>query len=158
MRFKRKERHSYNWTPAKEAAYLRKPQRVNKKLTASFPLISDQLIDAHQFISLEEEKERREASNIRIQIRSRNFHADMWRKARQLYFACDAPTRKIIKETWDRCIYPADPNYLIYVIEQNNGDAERRRLYYEVRNREVLEEINRKNQCEEEQLDLFKYE
>ena len=43
MKFRRQERYSYHWTPAKEAAYLRKPQRVQNKLDARYPLIADQL-------------------------------------------------------------------------------------------------------------------
>lgn len=43
MKFRRQERYSYHWTPAKEAAYLRKPQRVQNKLVSRYPLIADQL-------------------------------------------------------------------------------------------------------------------
>lgn len=116
MKFRRQERYSYHWTPAKEAAYLRKPQRVLNKLAERYPLIADQLTTPQS--SLEAEKQRREELSNKSEMNMRNFRANQWRKARKLYFSCDQNTREIIKQAWQNGVYPADPTYLIYVIEK----------------------------------------
>ncbi|EAQ2199525.1 hypothetical protein EX404_23690 [Salmonella enterica] len=43
MKFRRQERYSYHWTPAKEADYLRKPQRVQNKLASGIRLLPTSL-------------------------------------------------------------------------------------------------------------------
>ncbi|HED2435661.1 hypothetical protein ACTM43_22060 [Citrobacter freundii] len=153
MKFRRQERYSYHWTPAKEAAYLRKPQRVQNKLDSRYPLIADQLTTPQS--SLEEEKQRREELSIKSEKNMRNFRANQWRKARKLYFSCDHNTRTIIKKAWQDGVYPADPTYLIYVIEKNNGDYQRRCNFYAEQDRIRREETARIYNVRENQIDLF---
>lgn len=153
MRFKREPRYSYHWTAAKEAAYLRKPQREENKLAARYPLIADQLTTPQS--SLEAEKQRREALNIQSEMNMRTFRANQWRSARKLYFACDINTRKIIKKAWQSGVYPADPTYLIYVIEKNNGDYQRRCSFYAEQDKIRREETARIYNDRENQIALF---
>ncbi|EAV5730412.1 hypothetical protein NMA32_003632 [Salmonella enterica] len=154
MKFRRQERYSYHWTPAKEAAYLRKPQRVLNKLAERYPLIADQLTTSQS--SLESEKQRREELSNKSEMNMRNFRANQWRKARKLYFSCDQNTREIIKQAWQNGVYPADPTYLIYVIEKTNGDYQRRCNFYAEQDRIRREETARIYNARENQIDLFK--
>lgn len=153
MKFRRQERYSYQWTPAKEAAYLRKPQRVQNKLASRYPLIADQFTTA--LSSLEAEKQRREEMSIKSEINMRNFRANQWREARKLYFSCDANTRAKIKKAWQDGVYPADPTYLMYVIEKNNGDYQRRCDFHAEQDRILREETARIYNVRENQIDLF---
>ncbi|ELY2291466.1 hypothetical protein VET36_004546 [Salmonella enterica] len=154
MKFRRQERYSYHWTPAKEAAYLRKPQRVLNKLAERYPLIADQLTTPQS--SLEAEKQRREELSNKSEMNMRNFRANQWRKARKLYFSCDQNTREIIKQAWQNGVYPADPIYLIYVIEKNNGNYQRRCNFYAEQDRIRREETAKIYNARENQIDLFK--
>ncbi|TCD12268.1 hypothetical protein E0D81_21785 [Lelliottia amnigena] len=153
MKFRRQERYSYKWTPAKEAAYLRKPQRVQNELASRYPLIADQLTTPQS--SLETEKKRREELSIKSEMNMRDFRANQWRDARKLYFSCDQNTREIIKQAWQNGVYPADPTYLTYVIEKNNGDYQRRCNFYAERDRIRREETARIYNLRVNQIDIF---
>ena len=153
MKFRRQERYSYHWTPAKEAAYLRKPQRVQNKLAARYPLIADQITTPQS--TLEAEKQRREEMSIKSEMNMRKFRANQWREARKLYFLCDTHTREIIKKAWQDGVYPADPTYLIYVIEKHNGDYQRRCDFYAEQDRILREETARIYNVRANQIDLF---
>ncbi|EAT0258331.1 hypothetical protein EXO80_26050 [Salmonella enterica] len=85
----------------------------------------------------------------------RNFRANQWRKARKLYFSCDQNTCEIIKKAWQNGVYPPDPTYLIYVIEKNNGDYQRRCNFYAEQDKIRREETARIYNVRENQIDLF---
>jgi hypothetical protein len=107
MRFRRSPRPTpYEDTSRRRAAFLHK-QRLERE---ALPLFSD-MIKAHQH-SVDEEMSRRAAWWHKAEREQRKERADRWRAARVRLFAFDADQRRIIRDLWRTCPYPADPTYL----------------------------------------------
>lgn len=141
MRFERRPRMTgYTWTRRKEAAYLQRHVRVARRIERDVPLFAEQFAPQPE-TDVDAERARRERRAIDGEQTMRNLDARHWRKGRAAYFACPPELRLQIAEEWNRWRGPLHATYFIYVVEKHNGEAERRRLYYEERRRALVERI-----------------
>jgi hypothetical protein len=110
MRFKRYERYEFRDTSRKRAAFGRK-QRIERE---SMPLFADQ-IEADQ-ISADEEMVKRRERCIRQTLTDRQSRANDWRRARNRAGDYPEPIRRALLVYWQRCMWPADPTYLLSML------------------------------------------
>lgn len=104
MRFRRWHRpEPYGDTPRKRAAYLRK-QRLQRE---ALPLFADE-IAAGQY-SVDEEMARRTVWWDEAERHRRSQRAAWWRKGRARLFALPDRKRRLVRDIWRTCPYPADP-------------------------------------------------
>lgn len=99
----------------KAAAFRRKQQREAQAL----PLFSEQIREQQH--SWDTELERRQAQDDLTVGRMRSFEAQMWRKARAMYFALPLELRGPCKAEWEAWRGPHNPFNLIYVVQKHNG-------------------------------------
>jgi hypothetical protein len=145
MRFDRRPRlEGIEWTARKEAAFLSRHECVAKRLQRDIPLFADQ----HQpepatQSDVEAERERRQRAAYASGKTMRDLDAKHWRQGRAAYFACAPEMRAAIREKWRAWRGPANAGCFIYVVEQINGDAERRWQQHLQRRRALIERIFR---------------
>lgn len=141
MRFDRRRRLTGStWTKRKEAAYLQRHKRVALRIERDVPLFADQY-EPQPDTDVEAEKARRDRRATEGEQTMRNLDAKHWRKGRAAYFACEPEMRARITEEWNRWRGPLRATYFIYIVEKHNGEAERRRQYYDEQHRKLLERI-----------------
>lgn len=110
MRFKRYGRHSFQDTPRKRAALTRK-QRAERD---ALPLFAEQVAaDQLDADTVMDERARRWAET---EMRWRAQRAADWRRARAKLSSYPEPERRALHDYWQRCGWPADPNYLISML------------------------------------------
>jgi hypothetical protein len=113
MRFRRWPRPTpYEDTSRKRAAFFRK-QRLERE---ALPLFADHI--AAQQRDVEDEMRHRAVHWSVSQQDSRDQRAASWRKARQRLFAVDDELRRVIRDIWRGCPYPADPSYFADLLHQ----------------------------------------
>jgi hypothetical protein len=123
MRFRRWPRPtSYEDTPRKRAAYLRKQDRECKSL----PLFAEMIQSTQR--DVETEMARRTERWDQDERNTRAARAGRWRDVRARLFALDPARRRIVRTLWQECPYPADPSYfgdLLHQIAIGRIDPER---------------------------------
>lgn len=108
MRFRRWPRvPAYQDTPRKRAALARTQRAEREKL----PLLRDLI--AEQQPSADAEMARRAAWWPKLQQEARDRRAQDWRRARRHLAGCGDTLRRVIRQLWRDCPYPADPSYLL---------------------------------------------
>ena len=104
MRFRKWPRpEAYQETARKRAAFLAKQRREREAL----PLFANVVADGQH--GVDEEIARRADWWPRQQQDGRDQRALRWREARARLFAFDDDTRRVIRDIWRTCPYPADP-------------------------------------------------
>lgn len=123
MRFRRWPKPtSYEDTPRKRAAFLRKQHRECESL----PLFAS-IVQSHQ-PDVETEMAQRDKCWDRDERNSRAARAARWCDVRGRLFALDPARRLTIRALWRDCPYPADPSYfgdLLHQIAIGQIDPER---------------------------------
>lgn len=111
MRFKPWPRHAFTDTPRKRAA-LRRKQRLERE---ALPLFAEQI--AEEQPTEDEEMANRGVAWETHEQRDRNRRAARWRKARCLIEALPAAEQNLVRRAWDCAPYPADPSYLLSMLD-----------------------------------------
>ncbi|CAM2198428.1 conserved protein of unknown function (plasmid) [Paraburkholderia kururiensis] len=143
MRFQRTPRFGdYVWSRRKEAAYLRRHERIAKRIERDIPLFAGQYVPEPE-TDVEAEKARRQRMAAASEQSIRDLEAKHWRKGRAAYFACAPEIRAQITAEWNAWTGPLKAGYFIYVVEKHSGEAERRRQFYEAERRTQVERIFR---------------
>lgn len=113
MRFRRWPRPTpYEDTPRKRAAYLRKQHRECESLPLFAAMVRANQNDVNTEMIRRAERWELDERN------SRAARAERWRKARARLFAFDPARRRVIRDLWRGCPYPADPSYLADLLHQ----------------------------------------
>lgn len=113
MRFRRWPRPtSCEDTPRKRAAYLRKQHRECESLPLFASIVQSQQHD------VEAEMARRAEHRELDERNARATRAGRWRDVREVLFALDPARRRIVRQLWRDCPYPADPSYLDDLLHQ----------------------------------------
>lgn len=115
MRFKLWPRvEGYIETPRKRAAFVRSQREKCEKL----PLFAD-LIREKQH-DVDTEMARRRESWPRAQQHLRDQRAARWREARRRLWCHGDNMRRLLRDLWRDCPYPADPVYLLDLLHEIN--------------------------------------
>lgn len=113
MRFRRWHRpEPYKDTSRKRAAFHRK-QRLERE---ALPLFAEQIADRQH--DVDAEMARRAVWWDKAERERRRMRAATWRKARARLFALPEALRRIVRDIWRICPYPADPGYFADVLHQ----------------------------------------
>jgi hypothetical protein len=113
MRFRRWPRPTpYEDTPRKRAAYLRKQHRECESLPLFASIVRSQQHD------VEAEMARRAEHRELDERNARAARAGRWRGVRKVLFALNPAPRRIVRQLWRDCPYPADPSYLADLLHQ----------------------------------------
>lgn len=113
MRFKRWPRvEGYNETPRKRSAFVRSQRQKCEKLPLFAALIRETQHD------VDTEMVRRHESWPRSQQRGRDQRAAKWREARRRLWNHGDNMRRLLRDLWRDCPYPADPTYLLDLFHQ----------------------------------------
>jgi hypothetical protein len=113
MRFRRWPRPtSYEDTPRKRAAYLRKQHRECESMPLFASIVQSQQHDIETEMARRAERRDQDERNIRT------ARAARWRDVRARLFALDPARRQIVRNLWRDSPYPADPSYLGDLLHQ----------------------------------------
>lgn len=110
MRFRRQQHYEFNDTAKKRAAVERKQARERE----AFPLFADQ-IGASQPPVENVMRERAEAF-ARWEGNERTQRAFDWRRARRVLREYEGEERAALVAYWNACRWPADPVYLLCML------------------------------------------
>lgn len=110
MRFKRRGRFAFSDTPRKRAHVLRKQQSERDALPLFAALIASEQEDVDTVI------ESRAALWADAEARDRARRALKWREARARLRAYPHNGRQALAAYWNRCGWPADPEYLMSML------------------------------------------
>lgn len=129
MKFQRMQRYErVTWTQRKLQAYKQREQRQRRKIDKDYPLLGAELLaEPMPAPDPDAELAARQAASAASEKSMRDLAAKHWRHGRAQYHACDADTREAIRRAWAAWRGPLTPSMWIYVVEQHNGEAERRR-------------------------------
>jgi len=114
MRFTRFESFDFKDTPRKRAAYERKLRLEREAL----PLFADQI--AAMQVTTAEEMAGRALRWTERQRLDRQHRAEKWREGRRRLQAHPAPIRRKLLAYWQRCMWPADPVYLLSMLHMHS--------------------------------------
>ncbi|WP_047219480.1 hypothetical protein [Delftia lacustris] len=114
MRFSRFGTYSFQDTPRKRAALLRK-QRVERE---ALPLFADQIATEQECV--DDVMSARAAWWNNQQQQERAVRAADWRRARNRLAAYRRPIRGELLAYWQRCKWPADPTYLLCMLHMHD--------------------------------------
>lgn len=138
---------------------INKPVRQAKKLQAKAPLLAELLEEKPlQDFDPEAEYNRRQAKMDRETQSTRNFHAEMWRKARKRFFELDEETQaKVIKEWESLTVYPsvkmpATSVGFAGIVDRVSGDQAKRLSKCEAEKQAIIARLRAER---EKQLDIF---
>jgi hypothetical protein len=113
MRFRRWPRPTpFEDTTRKRAALVRK-QRLERE---ALPLFSDQIAGRQPDVA--DVMQGRAIDWMDAQRMRRRERAARWRDARRRVFSLDNDLRRIVRDLWRSCPYPADPSYLADLLHQ----------------------------------------
>lgn len=119
MRFHRFFTYAFEDTPRKRAAVVRK-QRAERE---ALPLFAEQIAEAQE--PVDKIMAARAALWTAQQQTARNRHSADWRRARARLAAYPLPMRGELLAYWQRCDWPADPTYLLCMLNMHdNGRLE----------------------------------
>lgn len=141
MRFDRRRRvEGSTWTARKEAAFLQRHKRLEKRIERDYPLFTVEFAPAPE-TDVEAEKARRDRMALKGDQDMRDLCAKHWRSARAAYFACPPAVRAQITDEWRRWRGPAEAGYFRYVVEKHNGAAEEKAQQRRARDDEMRARI-----------------
>jgi hypothetical protein len=138
MRFDRQPRYGTRpLTDRQRAAYGRK---LVKELSR-YPLFPDHVASEQR--GLDQEAARREALSERTEQSQRAFLADVWRRARALYFAQPEDVRLTIRTKWRVWTGPCRATYFSWMVDVESGEQARRLARIEAEFAPTREKIRR---------------
>lgn len=121
MRFKRQERYGpRQLTDRQRAAYARKLVKEQNR----YPLFAEHV--AAEQRGVDEEAARREQLSVKTERNQRAFTADVWRRARALYFAQPDNVRALISAKWRAWTGPCTAVYFACLVDVESGEQARR--------------------------------
>lgn len=121
MRFRRRQRiEAITLTQRKAAAFERKQRRERER----YPLFADEIWASQR--SIEDEFVRRNRIAIEAEVRSRDFYADVWKRARGRFFAATAECQAATRAFWKAWTGPCEATYFSYAVDFCTGEYERR--------------------------------
>ena len=133
---------------------INKPERQAKNLRAKAPLLAE-LIEGGKVENFDAEAEyqRRQKLMDDDTQSTRDFHAQMWRKARKRFFECDDATQKAIVEHWNNIRWlPKTSVNFAGMVDRMSGDQAKRVAEADARHLEFMAKIKAN---ENKQLDFF---
>ena len=134
------------WTKRRASLAKSKPVRHAKKMSKKIPLFSEVLEQEAKVIEVDAEaaKQDRQTSQDYFINKRRQFHADMWREARNKFFECDEVTQQAILDRWNSYVYrwmPKEATRFAGLVDELSGDKARRLVICEAQTEAIHQKV-----------------